>query len=76
MATTYLTRTATANNNSVGKWTFSCWVKRHSLGADTNLISFYSTGAYRSALRFDSTDKLRFYLQLIKQFHHLAHKFM
>ena len=61
MATTYLTRTATANNNSVGKWTFSCWVKRMKTGDETNLISFYSTGAYRSALRFDSDDKIRFY---------------
>ena len=61
MATTYLTRTATANNNSVGKWTFSCWIKRHKLGVETNIISFYSTGAYRSALRFDSDDKVKFY---------------
>jgi hypothetical protein len=61
MATTYLTRTATANNNSVGKWTFSCWIKRHKLGVETNIISFYSTGSYRSALRFDSDDKVKFY---------------
>jgi len=61
MATTYLTRTATANNNSVGKWTFSAWIKRNALNTESNIISFYSSGASRSALRFDSDDKLRFY---------------
>ena len=61
MATTYLTRTATANNNSVGKWTFSAWIKRTALSTESNIISFYSSNASRSALRFDSDDKLRFY---------------
>jgi len=61
MPSTYLTRTATANNNSVGKWTFSCWVKRSSIATDQNIISFYSTSNYRSALRFESDNKIRFY---------------
>ena len=61
MATTYLTRTASANNNSVGKWTFSCWIKRNAISVETNIISFYTDGNNRSALRFDSDDKLRFY---------------
>ena len=61
MATTYLTRTASANNNSVGKWTFSCWIKRNALQVETNIISFYTDSSNRSALRFDSDDKLRFY---------------
>ena len=61
MATTYLTRTATANNNSVGKWTFSAWIKRNALNTESNIISFYSSNASRSALRFDGDDKLRFY---------------
>ena len=58
---TYITRTATANNNSVGKWTFSCWIKRNKISHESNIISFFSTNNYRSALRFDSDDKLRFY---------------
>ena len=61
MATTYITRTASANNNSVGKWTFSCWIKRNAISVETNIISFYTDGNNRSALRFDSDDKLRFY---------------
>ena len=61
MATTYLTRTASANNNSVGKWTFSCWIKRNALQVETNIISFYTDSSNRSALRFDADDKLRFY---------------
>jgi hypothetical protein len=61
MATTYLTRTATANNNSVGKWTFSAWIKRNALNTESNIISFHTDNASRSALRFDGDDKLRFY---------------
>ena len=61
MASTYLTRTASANNNSVGKWTFSCWIKRNALQVETNIISFYTDSSNRSALRFDADDKLRFY---------------
>ena len=63
MATTYLSRTASTNNNSVGKWTFSCWVKRNKITQtnESNLISFYNDSQYRSALRFDDDDKIRFY---------------
>ena len=61
MATTYITRTASANNNSVGKWTFSCWIKRNAISVETNIISFYTDSSNRSALRFDADDKLRFY---------------
>ena len=46
MATTYLTRTASANNNSVGKWTFSCWIKRNALQVETNIISFYTDSLF------------------------------
>ena len=58
---TYITRTATANNNSVGKWTFSAWVKRNKISHESNIIAFFSTNNYRSAIRFDSNDQLRFY---------------
>ena len=60
-ADSYLSRTASTNNNSVGKWTFSCWVKRNKITYESNLISFYSDGSLRSALRFDGDDKIRFY---------------
>ena len=61
MASTYLSRTPSGNNNSVGKWTYSFWIKRNSIGVETNLISFYTDTNNRSALRFDADDKLRFY---------------
>jgi len=62
-ADSYLSRTASTNNNSVGKWTFSCWVKRNKITQtnESNLISFYNDNEYRSALRFDDDDKIRFY---------------
>ena len=64
MANTYLTRTATANNNSVMEnGLFLVGLKGGGSGcrSDQNRISFYSTTNYRSATRFESDNKLRFF---------------
>ena len=61
MATTYLNRSVTGNNNSVGKWTFSCWVKRTELGNTTHLFNFYTDTNNRGGLRFNSDDTILYY---------------
>jgi hypothetical protein len=64
MATTYLNRSVTGNNNSVGKWTFSCWVKRTELGNTTHLFNFYTDNNNRGGLRFNSDDTILYYEQV------------
>ena len=61
MATAYLNRSVSGNNNSVGKWTFSCWVKRTELGNTAHLFNFYTDTNNRGGLRFNSDDTILYY---------------
>ena len=59
MATTYLTRTGTTPTTS-NKYTFSCWIKRGSIGTTETLFRSYSDGSNSAQLIFDSDDTFAF----------------
>ena len=59
MASTYLTRTFTGSNKK--KWTWSAWVKRHSIGSIHPLFhSDDGTSNYYTHISFHDTDQLFF----------------
>ena len=58
MATTYLTRTLGTPTNNY-KWTYSFWIKRHSLGNEETVFNAYGGGF--SAIKFTSTNALQIY---------------
>ena len=59
MATTYLTRTGATPTTS-NKYTFSCWVKRGSIGTTETIFRTYSDGSNSAQLIFDSDDTFAF----------------
>ena len=59
MATTYLTRTGATPTTS-NKYTFSCWVKRGSIGTTETIFRTYSDGNNSAQLIFDSDDSFAF----------------
>ena len=59
MATTYLTRTGTTPTTS-NKYTFSCWIKRGSIGTTETLFRSYSDGSNSAQIIFDSDDTFAF----------------
>ena len=61
MATTYLSKNLPANQNSLHKWTYSGWIKRCGLGAETYLFNFYDDDNNRGGLRFNADDTLFYY---------------
>ena len=58
MASTYLTRTLGTPTNNY-KWTYSFWIKRHSLGNEETIFNAYGGGF--SAIKFTSTNALQIY---------------
>ena len=58
MANTYLTRTLGTPTNNY-KWTYSFWIKRHSLGNEETVFNAYGGGF--SAIKFTSTNALQIY---------------
>ena len=56
----YLSKTPTTPTNNL-KWTFSCWVKRSALGANSALFDAYLNGVNFSTFYFTSTNELQFY---------------
>ena len=59
MATTYLTRTGVTPTIS-NKYTFSCWVKRGSIGTTETIFRTYSDSNNSAQLIFDSDDSFAF----------------
>ena len=59
MATTYLTRTGATPTTS-NKYTFSCWVKRGSIGTTETIFRTYSDSNNSAQLIFDSDDTFAF----------------
>ena len=60
-ATSYLSKNLPANQNSLHKWTFSCWVKRSTLNQETYLYNFYDDDNNRGGLRFNTDNSLLYY---------------
>jgi hypothetical protein len=58
MASTYLTRTLGTPTDNY-KWTYSFWIKRHSLGNEETIFNAYGGGF--SAIKFTSTNALQIY---------------
>jgi hypothetical protein len=59
MSTTYLTRTGATPTTS-NKYTFSCWVKRGSIGTTETIFRTYSDSNNSAQLIFDSDDSFAF----------------
>ena len=41
-------------------WTFSCWLKRSTLGSTQSIFACYNTSAYIDRMQFTSDDQLKF----------------
>ena len=60
-ATSYLSKNLPQDQNSLHKWTFSCWVKRSTLNQETYLYNFYDDDNNRGGLRFNADNSLLYY---------------
>jgi hypothetical protein len=56
----YLSRTF-GTPTDAEKWTWSCWIKRSTLGATQTLFSYDSGGNLQEFIGFNSTDSFRWY---------------
>jgi hypothetical protein len=55
----HMTKTPSAGD--VDKWTFSCWVKRCTLGSQQVMLSGLTDSNNYTLIRFEGTDQLQFY---------------
>ncbi len=53
--------TKTPDAGDVDKWTWSCWVKRCTLGTQQTVISGLTDGSNYTKIQFETTDQLHFY---------------